>query len=73
MKRNIGSVDRLIRFFIAVAIGFLYYTDTVKGNFSIAAIGVAVYLFLTSLSGFCLIYAILGINTSPHYHQSDES
>ncbi len=73
MKRNIGSVDRVIRFFTAVAIGFLYYTDTVKGNFSIAAIAVAVFLLLTSLSGFCLIYALLGINTCPNYNQSDES
>ncbi len=73
MKRNIGSVDRVIRLFVAVAIGFLYYTNTVKGNFSTAAISVGIFLLLTSLTGFCIIYALLGISTCPHYNQSDES
>ncbi len=31
MKKNMGGLDRIIRFIIAATIGFLYYNGTIEG------------------------------------------
>lgn len=65
MKRNEGSVDRLLRVVIAVAavagsaaVGF----GTVWG---IVLLVVAAVMGVTALTGFCPLYAVLGISTCP--------
>jgi hypothetical protein len=63
MKKNMGSVDRLIRLIIAAVLGFLFYNGTLSGTIGILAVVVAGVFALTSLLSFCPLYTLLGINT----------
>lgn len=63
MKTNMGAVDRLIRFSLALAMGLLIYYGGVGDIFSYVLL-VAIGIFaLTSLVGFCPFYSVLGWNT----------
>ena len=53
MKKNMGSTDKIIRILIALVIGVLYYTETIRGTTAI-----------TSFISFCPLYLPFGINTS---------
>ncbi len=63
MKTNMGSIDKIIRVFIALAIGILILTDVLSGTMAIVLGIVAIVFVLTSLVGFCGLYAVFGINT----------
>lgn len=63
MKKNMGSVDRLIRLVVAAILGFLYYNGTISGTLGIVAVVVAVVFLLTSMINFCPLYTVLGVNT----------
>ncbi len=63
MKKNMGTVDRLIRVVLAVVASGLYISGMVTG---LAGVGVMVLggIFLAvSFLGFCPLYAIFGIKT----------
>ena len=66
MKTNMGAVDRLIRFILALAMGLLIYYDVVGGIVSYVLLAVIGVFALTSLVGFCPLYSILGWNTFSH-------
>lgn len=63
MKTNMGSVDKIIRVAIALIIGILILTDILTGTWAIVLGILAVIFVLTSLIGFCGLYAVFGINT----------
>lgn len=63
MKKNMGSVDRIIRLVIAAVLGFLFYNGTISGTLGIVAVVAAGVFALTSLVSFCPLYPLLGINT----------
>jgi len=63
MKKNMGSVDKIIRLIIAAVLGFLFYNGTITGTLGIVAVVVAAVFALTSLVSFCPLYTLLGINT----------
>tara|TARA_B100001059_G_C17508289_1_gene414493 strand:- start:25 stop:315 length:291 start_codon:yes stop_codon:yes gene_type:complete len=63
MKKNMGSTDRFIRLFIAVALLTTFYTDTVTGIIGYLMAAVAGVLILTTFISFCPLYSLLGINT----------
>tara|TARA_R110002051_G_C8698123_1_gene493970 strand:+ start:667 stop:876 length:210 start_codon:yes stop_codon:yes gene_type:complete len=63
MKTNMGNVDRLIRFLLALAMGLLIYYDVVGGIASYIVLAVIGIFALTSLVGFCPLYSVLGWNT----------
>lgn len=63
MKRNLGNVDRIIRFVIAAAIAYLYYTEVISGTLGIALLVAAVIFALTSIFSFCPLYAIFGLSS----------
>lgn len=63
MKNNVGTADRIIRIILAIVMAALYFTGTVTGTFGIVLVVLAGVFVLTSLIGFCPIYAILGIKT----------
>lgn len=61
---NEGATDRMIRIFLAVVLA-------VVGMFSYGAWTVVLYVLailslLTGLSGFCLLYKVVGLNTAKH-------
>jgi hypothetical protein len=63
MKKNMGSVDRLIRLVIAAVFAGLYFTGTVTGTIGIGLLVLAVVFTLTSVVSFCPLYMPFGINT----------
>lgn len=64
MKKNMGSVDKLIRVLIAVGIAVLYYLDIIGGTLALVLLAFALIFLLTSLVSFCPLYTIFGINTN---------
>jgi hypothetical protein len=63
MKKNMGTIDRVIRTVIAVVIAVLYFTGQISGTVAIVLGIVAVAFLLTSLVGWCPIYNPFGIST----------
>ncbi len=63
MKKNMGTADKIIRLIIAAILAVLYFTGTVTGTIGIVVAIVAAVLVMTTLTGFCGLYTILGINT----------
>lgn len=63
MKKNMGSVDRIIRVLFAVVVALLYFTDQITGTLAIVLGVLAVILLATSVVSFCPIYAALKLST----------
>ena len=64
MKANIGSLDKVIRIFLAIVFAMLYITKMVEGTVSIMLLVVGCVLLLTSIINFCPLYAIMGLNSN---------
>jgi hypothetical protein len=63
MKKNMGTIDRIIRILLAIVVIILYINSNITG---IAAIilGIIAFVFIvTSLIGFCPLYAVLKLST----------
>jgi hypothetical protein len=59
MKKNIGQTDTIIRIIIGLGIGAAgWYYESWLGL-------IALVPLLTALTGFCGLYALLGISTCP--------
>ncbi|BCX05409.1 MAG: membrane protein [Candidatus Roseilinea sp.] len=65
MKKNMGNLDRGIRIVVALVIAVLIATGTVSGVLAIVLGVLAAVFALTSLIGFCPLYAPFGISTCP--------
>ncbi|RTE52388.1 DUF2892 domain-containing protein [Arenibacter aquaticus] len=63
MKKNMGNLDRILRFMVAAVLVWLFYTGTISGIWGILLVVLAVVFFLTSLMGFCPLYRPFGIRT----------
>jgi ATP/ADP translocase len=63
MIKNVGTLDRTIRFVLALVLVLLYTQGVATGAWGIAALVAAVVLLLTGLVRFCPIHRMLGINT----------
>ena len=63
MKKNMGSLDRIIRIILAAVFTVLYFTGTVTGIWGIILLILAVIAALTSLIGFCPLYLLFKFNT----------
>ncbi|MEX0810664.1 MAG: DUF2892 domain-containing protein [Chitinophagales bacterium] len=63
MKKNMGIIDRIIRFLIAAAIVVLYMTDVISGTLAIVLLVFAAIFVLTSFISFCPLYAPFGLST----------
>lgn len=64
MKKNVGSIDKVVRVLIALAAAYFAY----KGGFEPAWISyvlwvVAGIMLFTTLMGSCPLYSIFGTNT----------
>ncbi|MCX7632824.1 MAG: DUF2892 domain-containing protein [Turneriella sp.] len=64
MKKNMGTVDRVIRLLAAIAVAVLYGLGYISGTLAIVLAVVAVAFFATSLIGWCPLYLPLGISTA---------
>jgi len=63
MKRNMGKIDKILRFTIAVIIALLVYYELVQGALAYILLTVAAVFVLTSLTGFCPLYGLFGLNS----------
>jgi hypothetical protein len=63
MKRNMGTIDKVIRVLVAVVVGILYFTHTITGTLGIVLLVIAGIFVLTSLLSFCPLYLPFGIST----------
>lgn len=63
MKRNMGTIDRILRVVISAVFATLYFTGTVTGVFGIVLLALGGIFTLTALVGFCPIYAVFGLRT----------
>ena len=63
MKKNIGTVDRIIRLILVLVIAALFFTNVISGTLAIILGIMALALVVTSFMSFCGLYTILGINT----------
>lgn len=63
MKKNMGTSDRIIRVAVAAIIAALYFTGTISGTVAIVLLALGVIFVLTSLMGFCPLYAPFGLST----------
>lgn len=63
MKKNMSMVDRLIRMIIAVVLVLLNLTGVATGALAIVFWILAVIMGLTSVLGWCPLYALLKIKT----------
>jgi len=59
-----GNTDRVIRAIIAVVIATLYFTNTITGTWAIVLLVLAGIFVLTSIIGFCPVYAAFGISAN---------
>ncbi len=64
MKKNIGSIDKVIRVLIAVLIAFLYYLNVISGTLGFILIAISVVLVITSFIGFCPLYHFVGLKST---------
>ncbi|MCX6221660.1 MAG: DUF2892 domain-containing protein [Bacteroidia bacterium] len=64
MKKNMGNLDKGIRILIAAIIAILAYTKVLDGTLAIVLLILAGVFVLTSIVGFCPLYAVLGIQTN---------
>ena len=65
MKKNVGTIDKIIRIVIAVIIVVLIVLKLVTGTFAIVLAAVGAILLVTSLISFCGLYTLFGFNTCP--------
>lgn len=63
MKKNMGTIDKVIRLLIALVIIVLYFTNIISGTLAIILLIVAAVFILTSFLGFCPAYLPFGLST----------
>lgn len=64
MKKNMGSIDRIIRILLAVVVAILYFTKQISGTTAIILEVLAIILLATSFISFCPLYLPFGISTT---------
>lgn len=63
MKKNMGSMDKMVRIAVAFVIAVLYFTHQISGVAAIILLILAGIFMLTSFVSFCPLYLPFGIST----------
>lgn len=63
MKKNMGTVDRMLRTLLALLVGVLYYLDIISGTVAIVLGVLAIVFLLTSMISTCPLYMPFGLST----------
>jgi hypothetical protein len=64
MKKNVGSLDKIIRFIIAIIALYVAYNGMVVSPWDYVLYAVAAIMVLTALFGTCPLFSILGLNSN---------
>lgn len=65
MKKNVGTIDKVIRILIALVVVLLYFTNAISGTLAIILLILSGILIVTSFISFCPMYWPFGISTRP--------
>ncbi len=63
MKSNLHSLDRVLRFVLAIAFALLYFGDIVTGTLGLVLVIAGAVFAATGLVNFCPLYKLIGIST----------
>jgi len=65
MKKNVGNIDKIIRFMVAIIFILLIVTAVATGIW-FWILGILALIFIaTGIMGWCGIYSVFGITTCP--------
>lgn len=63
MKKNMGTIDRIVRIVAGLLIAVLYFTGQISGLAATILGLIALILIVTSFVGFCPLYAPFRFST----------
>ena len=63
MKTNVGATDKVVRIILALTFMYLYANEYIIGTLGLVLMLVTLFLNISSIVGYCPLYAALGINT----------
>ncbi|MCB9230892.1 MAG: DUF2892 domain-containing protein [Bacteroidia bacterium] len=63
MKKNMGTIDRIVRIAVAAVVAVLYFTHVIDGTVAIVLGVLGTVFLLTSLVSFCPLYTLVGMST----------
>ncbi len=63
MKKNMGTIDKVIRILIAVVVVVLYFSHVVSGTLAIILLIISGIFIVTSFLSFCPLYFPFGLST----------
>lgn len=63
MKKNMGTLDRIVRLALVALVAVLYFTGVIGGTLAIILGIVALVFLITSLFGVCPLYMPFGLST----------
>ena len=63
MKKNMNSLDRVVRILLAALFAVLYFTGTVTGTIGLVLLVLGGIFLFTAVISFCPLYAIFGLST----------
>ena len=64
MDRNVGPEDRVVRVVVALGLAVVIYVVGLDGIGAILAGVLAAYLLITGVLGRCVVYKMIGVDTS---------
>ena len=64
MARNVGREDRVVRIVVALGLCVLIYFGVLGSTATIVTGVIAAYLLITGLLARCVIYRLIGVDTS---------
>lgn len=63
MKKNMGTIDKVIRILVTIVMAILFFTKVITGVVGIILLALAIINVLASLVSFCPLYLPFKINT----------
>jgi len=63
MKKNMGTIDKVVRIIVALIIVLLYVSHKIEGTTAIVLLVLSGIFILTSFISFCPLYYPFGIST----------
>jgi hypothetical protein len=63
MKKNMGTIDKVVRILVAIVIAGLYFANIISGTVAMILLILAGIFILTSFMSFCPLYYPFGIST----------
>jgi hypothetical protein len=63
MKKNMGTIDKVIRILVAVVMVVLYFIHVISGTLAIILLILSGIFIVTSFLSFCPLYLPFGLST----------